>query len=237
MLEFVMKLKLVSKINEAKDTKSFIFKPAQKLEFEPGQYIYLTLPELKFPDTRGNVRQFTISSSPDEQNIRITTRMRKESGYKMTLNSLAIGSEVKGEGPHGSFVFTNHKLPSQVFLAGGIGITPFESYLEHTAKSELSHPTYLIYSDSNLEDFTFKNNLDNLALNNSQLKIRYVVTSKEGRINSRLFTSIIENWKLEIRNFAVYVVGPPNMVRGMEAMLTELQIPNEKIHTEKFTGY
>ena len=100
-----MKLKLIKKILEAKGTKSFFWEPEKTVGYLPGQYYYFTLPALKYPDPKGATRHITISSSPTEGNLlRLTTRIREESGYKKTLDGLPIGAEIEGEGPNGTFV-------------------------------------------------------------------------------------------------------------------------------------
>jgi len=105
-----MQLKLVNKIDEARGTKSFFWEPEIKVDYLPGQYFYYTLPELKFPDSRGATRHFTISSSPTEGNqLRLTTRIREESGYKKTLDELPIGSIVEGEGPNGTLILDENE--------------------------------------------------------------------------------------------------------------------------------
>src|SRR3990167_3105081 len=88
-----MKLKLIKKQTEAKGTKSFFFEPSEKVDWLPGQYFYHTLPKLNYPDPKGATRHFTISSSPTEGNlIRLTPRVRNESGFKQTLDELPIAS-------------------------------------------------------------------------------------------------------------------------------------------------
>ena len=158
-----MQLQLVKKVDEARGTKSFFFNivdgylSEEKLSWEPGQYIYITLPYLNYPDERGDTRHFTISSSPTEGDlIRITIRIRQESGYKKTLDELPIGSEVEGKGPQGTFLFDS-KIEYNIFLAGGIGITPFRSIIKNVIDDKQKQKTniHLIYSNSD-NDFIFK---------------------------------------------------------------------------------
>lgn len=90
-----MKIKLTQKVNEANSIKTFIFEKPKNFNFLPGQFTYLTLPKLKYPDKRGPTRVFTISSSPTEKHLAITTKIRKESGFKKTLNETKIGEELE----------------------------------------------------------------------------------------------------------------------------------------------
>ena len=108
-----MRLVLVDKKTEAEGTKSFFFEPEEIVSYLPGQYFYFTLPKLKFPDERGDTRHFTLSSSPTEgKTLRITTRVREESGFKKTLDELPFGSNLEGRGPNGTFYIPSSGLPA-----------------------------------------------------------------------------------------------------------------------------
>lgn len=224
-----MNLKLVKKVEEAKDTKSFFFDKPKDFKFEAGQYIYLTLTKLNYSDERGDTRHFTISSSPTEDFIQVTTRIRQESGYKKTLDELPLGSLIESRGPFGSFVFTNH-----LFLAGGIGITPFRSMIKYNIDNKLGIPMHLIYSNSD-SDFVFKKELDLWLKENNFLKIEYFDTSLSGHLNSDVLLKLYPN--LYTLHPTVWAVGPNLFVNAMEEILEQLNIPSDKILTEKFTGY
>lgn len=233
-----MKLTLVKKNDEAKGTKSFFFKTDEKFSFEAGQYIYITLPELKYPDSRGDTRHFTISSSPTETElIRVTTRMREESGYKKTLDELEIGAVVAGRGPQGFFVLNPKRIDpdsQQIFLAGGIGITPFRSIIKFSLDQNLNLPIHLIYSNSD-SDFTFKNDLDLWQSTNENLKIDYFDTSVLGHLDSEKLKTLLPTTNLKQATF--WVVGPNPFVNAMEEILEKLNVQGESVKTEKFTGY
>ncbi len=127
-----MKLRLIEKRDEARGTKSFFWQSETHVIWKAGQYFYFTLPKMKYPDSKGTTRHFTISSSPTESDfLRITTRIREDSGYKKTLNELQIGAEIEGEGPNGTFIFAKSETGPQVFIAGGIGIAPFRSIIKY----------------------------------------------------------------------------------------------------------
>lgn len=230
-----MKLTLVKKQDEAKDTKSFFFKSDDEFIFEAGQYLYITLPELHYPDDRGVTRHFTIASSPTEKDlIRITTRMREKSGYKKTLDELEIGSVVEGRGPQGFFTLNkNQKNDFHIFLAGGIGITPFRSIIKYVLDNNLNTSMHLIYSNSD-SDFVFKTELDEWQDKNECLKIDYIDSSIKGHLDSNMLLPLIQNNLMEN---IYHVVGPNPFVDAIEGLLEESKIPGDNIKTEKFTGY
>lgn len=236
-----MQFKLIKKIEEAPDTFSYFFESETKFDFKAGQFVYLTLPKLNYPDERGATRHFTISSSPTEDLIRITTRIRQESGYKKTLNELTVGSTVEARGPFGTFVIDDHQaVTSNIFLAGGIGITPFRSMIKYNIDIKNLHglkiPMHLIYSNSD-GNFVFKKELDEMQNEKDYIHIEYVDTSLVGRINKLKIKSAIENWNLKIENCVFLIVGPNSFVDAMESVLLELGLNEDKIKSEKFTGY
>ncbi len=233
-----MKLELTQKIKESKGTETFVFKPEKEVEYLPGQFFYITLPRLNYPDSRGATRHFTISSSPTENGVlKVTTRIRDESGYKQTLNKLPIGEIVEGEGPNGTFVLEEDVSTPNVFLAGGIGITPFRSMIKYISDKKLDIPVYLIYSNSNEEDVTFKKELDKISNESGNVKIKHIITSKEGRLDEIKLKEILKEWGLEIGKTNFWIVGPPPMVDAVEAILEGINVSSSSIRTEKFTGY
>ncbi len=232
-----MKLTLVKKSDEAKGAESFYFTSDEEFKFEAGQYIYITLPKLNYPDERGDTRHFTISSSPTEGNIiRITTRIREESGYKKTLDELPIGTIIEGRGPQGLFILPKDKSPetSHIFLAGGIGITPFRSMIKYNMDNNLNLNIHLIYSNSN-SDFIFKDELTKWQKECENLKIDFIDTSISDHIDATKLSSLLNNPPFLNPNF--WVVGPNAFVNAMEETLETMKIPEDSIKTEKFTGY
>lgn len=243
-----MKLTLVKKLSEAKGTTSFFWKTEKKVSYLPGQYFYYTLPKLDQVDSRGATRHFTISSSPTEgTNLRLTTRIREESGFKKTLDNLKIGSIIEGEGPNGTYILDKEKKNPQVFLAGGIGITPYRSFIKYAFDNNFQTPFYVIYSNSTPEEIAFKKELESWEKQYSNLKITFTVSnpkeSKEkwngstGRIDEALIRGQIENWKLKIGNCNWWVSGPPPMVDAVEGVLEKMKISPSYLFSEKFSGY
>ena len=234
-----MKLTLVKKVSEAKDTKSFFWEPEKKVSWLPGQYFYFTLPKLKYPDRRGATRHFTIASSPTENGLlRLTTRIREESGYKKTLDEIKTGESIEGEGPTGTFILDEKAVQSsssqdvQVFLAGGIGITPFRAFIKYNLDKNLNIPMYLIYSNSNSE-FVYGDEMKKLFNKN----VSFYDSSKSGHLEKEWIKSFINHKSLIINHLCFWVSGPPSFVNAMEDILEELKVDSSAVHSDKFTGY
>ena len=251
-----MKIKLIEKRDEASGIKSFFWQPEKEVKWIAGQYYYFTLPQMKYPDPRGATRHFTISSSPTEGGvIRITTRIRQESGFKKTLDELPIGAEIEGEGPNGTFFLDESTTSSNVFIAGGIGITPFRSIIKNQIDKQslpsdgknLQTPIHLIYSNSTPEEITFRSELEEWPKTHPFLKVDMTISHPEeakspwtgitGRVDEPLIRKLVENWKLEIGNCVFWVCGPPAMSDAMTEVLGKMGVRADKLRIEKFTGY
>ena len=128
--------KLLSRVEVAEGTMAFHFEKPSQFDFKPGQSADVTLSSPPETDSEGNTRTFSIASSPFENHLMFATRMR-DTAFKRSLKKVPLGTEVKIDSAMGSF--TLHKNPARpaVFLAGGIGITPF---YQHRAASR-SRPT------------------------------------------------------------------------------------------------
>lgn len=226
-----MKLTLVNKTDEAKDTKSFFFTSDTPFAWKAGQYLYITLNKITKP--------FTIASSPTEKTIQITTRIRQDSKFKQNLDKIEIGQEIEARGPFGSFVLEKNTI-NNIFLAGGIGITPFRSFIKYNIDKKLGISMFLIYSNSDLE-FVFKKELDKWQKENDNLKIYYHNSSVSGHLDSSKLSSLLSTYY--ILHTTYYTVGPNPFVNAMEDILEDLKfssaikIPAGQIKTEKFTGY
>ncbi len=223
--------------DEARGTKSFFWQTETPATWKAGQYFYFTLPKLNYPDPKGATRHFTISSSPTEgETLRITTRIREESGYKKTLAEFPLGAEIEGEGPNGTFILDETETGPHIFIAGGIGITPFRSMIKYISDRNIQTPIYLIYSNSD-DDIVYKKELDEIATSHPNIHIRYVITATEGHLDDVKIQKLIENWQLIVGDLTWWICGPPPMIDAMEQALGKLKITSYKIRSEKFTGY
>src|SRR6476646_8209524 len=112
----------------AERTMAFQFEKPDGFTFTAGQSIDLTLMNPPETDGEGNGRTFSIASAPDEDLLLVATRM-PDTAFKRVLGTLPINSHVTIEGPFGNLVLHHDQAKAGVFLAGGIGITPFRSIL------------------------------------------------------------------------------------------------------------
>jgi glycine betaine catabolism B len=206
-----------------------------------------------YNDPKGPIRHFTISSSPTEDFIMFSTRIR-DSPYKRRLSTLEQGAKVKVRGPEGKFVLHEDYSKPAVFLSGGIGVTPFRTMIKYATDKQL--PVKIIMFDSNRDrnNILFKQEFDYWASINKNLKIIYTI-SEEDQSGQASSLSTADNWKGEygridkamilkyldadaLKNSIFYICGPPGMLKAMQTLLQEeLEIPRDRIRAEEFTGY
>lgn len=237
-------LPFIKKEQVAKDALAFYFGQTNvQFDFLPGQYVRMYLPGTGI-DGRGDKRPFTIASSPlKKEHIMIVTRII-QSTFKKRLSELSVGEKIKFYGPMGGFVLHEEEQNEQVFLAGGIGITPFLSMISYVDEKKLPLKITLLASFSTVEDIIFKEQLEVIAKRSENVKVVYTITKPEesklsswngeiGRISEELIRKHIKN-PLEA---LYYIVGPPQMVSAMEELVAKMGVPSQRILIENFTGY
>lgn len=235
-------LPFIKKEEVAHNTYTFYFDRSQNsFDYIPGQYLYMTLPHNN-PDERGTSRYFTIASSPREKKYLMITTKLIRSTFKETLHRLKPKDEVQFFGPMGWFLLPKDEQVEKVFLAGGIGITPFHSLLHTVVDEQLATPMTLFASFRKREDVLFYDSLQEIERKNKQIRVIYTLTQEKsfpewkgetGRISQELVTKYIS----DLHKKVFYIVGAPRMVAETRAMLLKAGIPDEQIQVEDFTGY
>lgn len=221
-----MNLKIKDIKQETSNSSSFIFEKPKEFNFYPGQYLDIELP---IDDPHGKTRAFTISSSPTEDFLMITPK-KGISNFKKYLYSLHPGDIISTSHPVGTFILD--ETESAVFLAGGIGITPFRSIINYVLDQKLSTPITLLYLNSD-NNFLFKKELENWQNKLTNLRIIYHPTSTDGPFELTQLETIVQ---LNV-NSTFYLAGPPKMVDNFAKMLLDLGIDETNIRYDRFDGY
>ena len=226
----------------ARDTYTFSFNRPFEFTFLPGQYNRWTLP-ITALDGRGSSRFFTISSSPFEKDTITFTTKIMQSDFKKALLNLKKNDEIKIFGPMGNFILDETNTKPKVFIAGGIGITPYHSMITYAAWKNLKIPLTLIASYSNSDEMIFYEELKKLEKQHANIKIIYTITKPETSQISwngekgRISQDLIKKFVADITKKLFYIVGPPSMEETIKILLNQMQIRDENILTEAFTGY
>jgi ferredoxin-NADP reductase len=225
-----VKFTLVDKRTEVPGVESFTFEPSEPLTWKAGQYAHYRLPH-EAPDDRGIERWFTLSSAPFEKHPAITTRFAPEKGstFKQALAALKVGDSIESDYVDGDFT-VDDGAQEYVFLAGGIGITPFHSILKEAEHGGVKLKVTLIYANRD-ENVVFKNELDAWAQHNPDLKIHYLTAPE--RIDEQAIVARVP----DLQKPLFYISGPEPMVKSLGEVLEGMGVSTDRIKLDDFPGY
>ena len=207
----------------------FIFKKRETFSFLPGQYMEWTL-EHPHTDTRGNRRYFTIASSPTEKEIKLGIKFYQAgSSFKRALVDMTSKTRITAGYLAGDFILPKNKDQKCVFIAGGIGITPFRSMIKYLLDKKEKRPIILLYAVKSASEIVYK---DILTYAQKELNIK-TVYAVSGRIDGQLIKEEVPDYKERL----FYLSGPHSMVTAFTETLHNLGIKNKKIKKDFFPGY
>ena len=234
--------RLLNRVEVAEGTMAFHFEKPAGFAFKPGQSADLTLLNPPETDSQGNVRTFSIASAPFEDQLMFATRMR-DTAFKRSLKKMPLGAVVKMDSVIGSFTLHKNSAKPAVFLAGGIGVTPFSSIVRQADHDRAPHKLYLFYSNRRPEDAPFVEVLQNLEKTNPQFRFIPTMTKmggskknwngETGPINQAMLSKYLN----DLRGPIYYVAGPPAMVSGLRKMLIASGVDEDDIRSDEFAGY
>lgn len=226
----------------AEGTAAFHFAKPSGFQFRAGQFVDVTLIDPPETDAAGSTRTFTLASAPFENELMVTTRLR-DTAFKRVLSRLSPDDEVMIEGPMGSFTLHSNAAKPAVFLAGGIGITPFFSIAKEAAHQQLAHQIDLFYSNRRPASAAFLDVLTELEARNPRFRLTATMTdldpsSGEWGGETGFIDAAMLNRHLDTLQGPIFsVAGPPEMVEAMRQMLLNAGVDPDDIRAEEFAGY
>ena len=226
----------------AHGTTAFHFDKPAGFSFKPGQAVDLILLDPPTTDGANGRHAFSIVSAPFEPELVVATRMR-DSVFKNALKGLPTGSSAQLEGPFGSLTLHNDRARPAVFVAGGIGITPFMSILRQATKDQLQQRLVLLYSNRRPEDSAFLVELQQLERENKNFRL--VATMTQMRVSKLpwqgetglLGEALLKKIGAELVAPIYYLAGPPAMVGALRDTLNHAGVNDDDIRSEEFYGY
>ncbi len=231
-----MDLELIKKQPLSQDIISFYFHKLPGIRYNAGEFIEISL-ELPKPDERGNRHWFTLSSSPTEKSLAITTRFPEGmSTFKKGLKKLKLGTKIQISPPMGDFILPRNNRRQMIFVAGGIGITPFRSILKFIYDTRDSRNIKLVYAARTEDDFIFIDlfkKVPGLELIQLVSEPSKTWTGASGKLD----ISNIDKLAGGLKNKLVYFSGPEPMVEKLDKDLKKHGHPDNLIKTDFFPGY
>lgn len=220
----------------AENIKTFWFKPEKPIRHMAGQFIELRIPH-KDKDKRGDKRWFTLSSSPTEELVSITTKLAPEGGstFKQALVGLDANSEATMSDPMGDFVLPKDESIELIFVAGGIGVTPMRSMIKSLHDNGQKRSITLIYAVSKESELAFKD-----LFASADIQFIAVVGQPDigwkgetARIDAARIISLASGYE----NKYIYLSGPEPMTESLYKDLKQLGVNKKSLVTDYFPGY
>lgn len=192
--------------------------------FHAGQYLWLMLPILQYPDPAGNTRMFSIISSPNERGGVEVLFRTGESGYKKTLASMTAGSTVTFSGPYGSVALPEDTSLPLVFVAGGVGVASFLSMIRQSTEMASGHQIILLHANPSEAEIVYRDDLARWERENPNLLIVPVI----GELKENILQEFIGK---KVRWF---VSGPRGLVNSIGTFLSLNHVPLPDVSFEQF---
>jgi predicted ferric reductase len=190
-----------------------------------GQFLFVRFPGDK---VLNESHPFTISSAPNENVLRVTV---KASGdfTRYLFDHLQPGMDAVVEGAYGLFDYKTGGM-KQIWIAGGIGLTPFLSFLRDMDES-LTQIVDFYYTVRNPEELLFVDEIEAAAIRNACLKHHIRYSSRDGSLR---VNQIAQDIQESLNEHHVYLCGPLPMVQAFERDFVALGVLKQNIHYEEF---
>ena len=190
-----------------------------------GQFLFVRFPGDK---ALNESHPFTISSAPAEDVLRLTIKASGDFTRDL-FAKLKEGADAIIEGAYGMFDYKSGG-PKQIWIAGGIGLTPFLSFVRDM-DGNFQHDVDLYYTVRHPEEAIFVHELEAAAAQNPRLKVHIRYSAKEGSLT---IEDILKNTGGDLRGYDVYLCGPLPMMQAFEKKFLALGLPKSNIHYEEF---
>ncbi len=215
------KIKSVHELNK-EVTQIILTTKGERLRFVPGQFAFFTF---SLANGKHETHPFSISSSNQNEELIITAKAFGD--FTANTRALKIGSVVWVEGPYGKFL--SNKSSEQVWIAGGIGVTPFASRI--FSGLHAYNQIDFFYTASEANEMVYTRELINQSEQFKQLKLHFHATKEKGRLTADVVKEQIKH----INKRVFYLCGPIMMMNSLRQQLLEAGVPDQNIFTEQFS--
>jgi predicted ferric reductase len=200
--------------------------------FTAGQFAWILPGRVPFTPT---YHPFSISSSALRPRVEFT--IKQVGDFTRSIRRLRVGDTVYVDGPHGSFTLDRHPGMGYVFLATGVGVTPFLSMLATLADQGDRRPVWLFLGNRSEDQITGIRQLERLR-GRLDLRVVHVISrasegwpGERGRIDAALLSRHLPP---HARSLQYFVCSREETVRAVRASLGELGVPADRVHSEQF---
>ncbi|MFW5684065.1 MAG: ferric reductase-like transmembrane domain-containing protein [Spirochaetota bacterium] len=201
------------------------------LDHKPGQFMLVSL----YVDGKLEPSHpYTIASSPESPELQISAKAVGD--FSSALRTVKPGTRAFVEGPYGVFSFLNHDSPRLVFVAGGIGITPFLSQLRYIRDAGLNRTVTLIWGNKTEDDICFADELEAMKQEIADFDFVHVMSHQDDWPGEKGFITdeIIRKYVDDVQAATFFVCGPPVMMQVVIPTIEGMGVPSERVRYERF---
>jgi ferredoxin-NADP reductase len=233
-------LTLKEKIRLSRDVFEFVFTRDCAFTFHPGEYLEWTLAHAQ-ADSRSVRRYFTIASAPTGPDVRLGVKFYSpSSSFKTALLAMQVGETIVASQRAGDFTLPKNANKKLVFIAGGIGITPFRSMLQYLLDIKERRDITVLFANKTPEDVVYRDVLDR-AQRELGIPTVYAFSDAssalpQGAVRT-LDAATIATAIPDYQTRMFYISGPQGMVAAYKRMLLSAGVRRSQIKTDYFPGF
>lgn len=206
-------------------------KQQEKLAFLPGQFMYL---RFHSPQLGTELHPFSASSGPDDDTLRFSVKALGD--YTATIDDvIKPGDRAEVYGPYGNFgQQTASDTSPVVWIAGGVGVTPFLSMLHTEHRNPTGRPVLFYYSLNQREEAVFDTEINSIAANLPQLHYIKWIAKDAGFLTAGQIISEANRLQYNLQTTKFLICGPLPMTQAICDGLYKHHIPTTNIFSEEF---
>ncbi|WP_420584804.1 2Fe-2S iron-sulfur cluster-binding protein [Ruegeria sp.] len=234
-------------IGGAATSVTFDVPPAltDQFQWEPGQHLTLRF----LIEGKEHRRSYTISNPPGSA-LRITVKRVKGGIVSNHIgDALSVGDRVDIMPPFGQFTLSPGALKRRThyFFGAGSGITPLFAMINAVLDGEPHSVAHLVFGNSNADSIIFREELERLQAQHPQrFTLRHVLSHpallswfspwRTGRLDADAIEAAISETPPVAQDAQYWICGPGSMNKDIRTALRNLDVPDDRIHTESFGG-
>jgi predicted ferric reductase len=195
------------------------------MPYQPGQFVFISLDDSA---VSREVHPFSIISSPDQTGLQLAVKNLGD--YTDKIKNLTIGSEACIEGPFGEFSYLSTFNKKQIWVAGGIGLTPFLGMARDLNFKKENYQVDLYNCVHDEKELIYSEELRAIASQNNNFRVINYCSADQGRITADYLNNITS----DLLQTDVFICGPVLMMKNLRRQLIALGLKKGQIRTEEF---
>lgn len=202
---------------------------AKRMNYEPGEFAFISFPGNE--EVPAEHHPFSISSTPAQSGLRFSYKAVGD--YTNRLALVKAGDRVEVFGPYGEFTsYMLYEFKHQIWIAGGIGITPFLSMLAYEARNEDVKTVWLFYSTNTATEAVYHAEIETeVAVARDNLHYVQHQRERDGLLTAEAVRGLVG----DLSDYAVLMCGPPVMMRALKRQFVALGVPASRVFFEDFS--